>query len=101
MELKLNRNHVLHKMWIEPENFPTCIVVKPYPKEYLSEYFIKSVKFVLPCSTRNIHTIQYKNASEGGGDGPSQQERILYRNQKVRLGQEREKDSNFKDQEKK
>jgi hypothetical protein len=42
LELKLEENHVLHKMWIEqPENFPTCIVVKPYPKEEVQKYFKK------------------------------------------------------------
>ncbi|KDR08228.1 putative peptidyl-tRNA hydrolase PTRHD1 [Zootermopsis nevadensis] len=42
LELKLKEHHVLHKMWIEqPENFPTCIVVKPYPKEEVQKYFKK------------------------------------------------------------
>ena len=31
---KLKEAGVDHKLWIEqPENFPTCLAVKPYPKE--------------------------------------------------------------------
>ncbi|XP_063980773.1 putative peptidyl-tRNA hydrolase PTRHD1 isoform X3 [Diachasmimorpha longicaudata] len=31
---KLEESKVDHKLWIEqPENIPTCVVVKPYPKE--------------------------------------------------------------------
>ena len=31
-----------HKMWIEhPENFPTCIATKPYPKDEIQQYFKK------------------------------------------------------------
>ena len=31
-----------HKMWIEqPENFPTCIATKPYPKDEIQQYFTK------------------------------------------------------------
>ncbi|KAL3276540.1 hypothetical protein HHI36_011915 [Cryptolaemus montrouzieri] len=30
---KLEENDIKHKLWIEqPENIPTCLVVKPYPK---------------------------------------------------------------------
>ncbi|XP_069700153.1 putative peptidyl-tRNA hydrolase PTRHD1 [Periplaneta americana] len=42
LESKLKEHSVLHKMWIEqPENIPTCIVVKPYPKEEVQKYFKK------------------------------------------------------------
>ncbi|PSN57060.1 putative peptidyl-tRNA hydrolase PTRHD1 [Blattella germanica] len=42
LDEKLKENGILHKMWIEqPENFPTCIVVKPYPKEEVQQYFKK------------------------------------------------------------
>jgi len=41
-ESKLKEHSILHKIWIEqPENFPTCIVVKPYPKEEVQKYFKK------------------------------------------------------------
>ncbi|XP_072398232.1 putative peptidyl-tRNA hydrolase PTRHD1 [Diabrotica undecimpunctata] len=37
---KLEENSVKHKLWIEqPENIPTCLVVKPYPKEEIQKYF--------------------------------------------------------------
>ena len=42
---KLKEAGVDHKLWIEqPENFPTCLAVKPYPKEvglfiFLKDYF--------------------------------------------------------------
>lgn len=39
---KLIENDVKHKLWIEqPENIPTCLVVKPYPKEEIQKYFKK------------------------------------------------------------
>jgi peptidyl-tRNA hydrolase len=42
LESKLKENNILHKMWTEqPENFPTCIVVKPYRKEEVQKYFKK------------------------------------------------------------
>ncbi|GFG34966.1 hypothetical protein Cfor_09467 [Coptotermes formosanus] len=42
LESQLKENSVLHKMWIEqPEYFPTCIAVKPYPKEEVQKYFKK------------------------------------------------------------
>lgn len=42
LESKLKEDNILHKMWTEqPENFPTCIVVKPYPKEVVQKYFRK------------------------------------------------------------
>ena len=37
---KLKEAGVDHKLWIEqPENFPTCLAVKPYPKEVGLFYF--------------------------------------------------------------
>ena len=31
---KLKEASIDHKLWVEqPENFPTCLAVKPYPKE--------------------------------------------------------------------
>ncbi|KAF2894060.1 hypothetical protein ILUMI_12110 [Ignelater luminosus] len=39
---KLVENNVKHKLWIEqPENIPTCLVAKPYPKEEIQKYFKK------------------------------------------------------------
>ncbi|CAH1406726.1 unnamed protein product [Nezara viridula] len=39
---KLNENEIKHKLWIEqPENIPTCLVVKPYPKSDVQNYFKK------------------------------------------------------------
>ena len=33
---------VKHKLWIEqPENIPTCLVSKPYPKDDVHKYFKK------------------------------------------------------------
>ena len=38
----LIENGVDHKLWVEqPENFPTCIAVKPYPKADIQKYFKK------------------------------------------------------------
>uniref|UniRef100_A0A1B6E661 peptidyl-tRNA hydrolase n=1 Tax=Clastoptera arizonana TaxID=38151 RepID=A0A1B6E661_9HEMI len=38
----LTSNNIKHKLWIEqPENTPTCLVVKPYQKEDVKEYFVK------------------------------------------------------------
>lgn len=38
----LNENDIKHKLWIEqPENIPTCLVAKPYPKEEVQKYFKK------------------------------------------------------------
>ena len=40
---KLKEASVDHKLWVEqPENFPTCLAVKPYPKEV-------TVSFVYVC----------------------------------------------------
>lgn len=39
---KLEENNIKHKLWIEqPENIPTCLVAKPYPKEEVQRYFKK------------------------------------------------------------
>ena len=39
---KLKEAGIDHKLWIEqPENFPTCLAVKPYPKEVGLFYFHK------------------------------------------------------------
>ena len=40
--LKLKENNIDHKLWIEqPENIPTCLVAKPYPKTEIQSYFKK------------------------------------------------------------
>ncbi|KAI3929200.1 hypothetical protein MKX01_006436 [Papaver californicum] len=37
---KLTTNGIAHKLWIEqPENFPTCLATKPYPKSIVSSFF--------------------------------------------------------------
>ncbi|RZC56701.1 hypothetical protein C5167_015550 [Papaver somniferum] len=37
---KLTTNGIAHKLWIEqPENFPTCLATKPYPKSVVSSFF--------------------------------------------------------------
>jgi peptidyl-tRNA hydrolase len=42
LETKLIESGILHKMWIEqPENYPTCLVAKPYPKDDIQKYFKK------------------------------------------------------------
>uniref|UniRef100_A0A146LYL8 peptidyl-tRNA hydrolase n=3 Tax=Lygus hesperus TaxID=30085 RepID=A0A146LYL8_LYGHE len=39
---KLKENNIDHKLWMEqPENIPTCLVVKPYPKTEVQNYFKK------------------------------------------------------------
>lgn len=39
---KLLEANIKHKLWIEqPENIPTCLVAKPYPKEEVQKYFKK------------------------------------------------------------
>jgi peptidyl-tRNA hydrolase len=36
----LTTNGIQHKMWIEqPEDIPTCIATKPYPKADIQNYF--------------------------------------------------------------
>ncbi|KAK3921718.1 Putative peptidyl-tRNA hydrolase PTRHD1 [Frankliniella fusca] len=42
LSVKLEEGGVLHKLWVEqPENIPTCIAVKPHPKEEIQKYFKK------------------------------------------------------------
>merc|ERR1712226_943121 len=42
MAAKLEEGGVQHKLWIEqPEDVPTCLAVKPYPKEEVQKYFKK------------------------------------------------------------
>lgn len=37
---KLVEGAIDHKMWIEqPENYPTCLAVRPYPKAQVQHYF--------------------------------------------------------------
>ncbi|XP_052209449.1 uncharacterized protein LOC127812913 [Diospyros lotus] len=37
---KLTAGGIAHKLWIEqPENIPTCLATKPYPKSMVSSYF--------------------------------------------------------------
>lgn len=39
---KLTSGGIIHKLWIEqPENIPTCLATKPYPKSIVSPYFKK------------------------------------------------------------
>lgn len=38
----LNENNVKFKLWIEqPENIPTCLATKPYPKTEIERFFKK------------------------------------------------------------
>ncbi|XP_066581447.1 putative peptidyl-tRNA hydrolase PTRHD1 [Prorops nasuta] len=42
LDVNLTENGIQHKMWIEkPEDIPTCLVVKPYPKEDIQSFFKK------------------------------------------------------------
>jgi len=39
---KLKEGGIDHKLWIEqPEDFPTCLALKPYPKQEVQKYFKK------------------------------------------------------------
>ncbi|XAR71455.1 hypothetical protein NMG60_11028717 [Bertholletia excelsa] len=39
---KLTAGGIVHKLWIEqPENIPTCLATKPYPKSFVSSFFKK------------------------------------------------------------
>ncbi|KAL2922910.1 putative peptidyl-tRNA hydrolase PTRHD1, partial [Bienertia sinuspersici] len=39
---KLKSNGILHKLWTEqPENIPTCLATKAYPKSMVSPFFRK------------------------------------------------------------
>lgn len=36
---KLKENSIAHKLWIEqPENIPTCLAIKPYPKDEIKKF---------------------------------------------------------------
>ncbi|ESO09213.1 hypothetical protein HELRODRAFT_73817 [Helobdella robusta] len=38
----LTQNNIDHKLWVEqPENIPTCLALKPYPKEEVQKHFKK------------------------------------------------------------
>lgn len=40
LKTKLEENSIKHKLWIEqPENIPTCLAVRPYPKTNVQSYF--------------------------------------------------------------
>ncbi|XP_002156312.1 putative peptidyl-tRNA hydrolase PTRHD1 [Hydra vulgaris] len=44
LALLLKENNILHKVWTEqPENYPTCIALKPYPKDDVQQ-FVKKFK---------------------------------------------------------
>jgi len=37
---QLNENNIKHKLWTEqPENYPTCVATKPYPKSFVERFF--------------------------------------------------------------
>lgn len=39
---KLTESGIEHKLWVEqPEDFPTCLAVKPYPKTEVQKHFKK------------------------------------------------------------
>ncbi|XP_054015455.1 putative peptidyl-tRNA hydrolase PTRHD1 [Hylaeus anthracinus] len=39
---KLKSDDIDHKLWFEqPENIPTCLATKPYPKDKVKSYFKK------------------------------------------------------------
>lgn len=39
---KLEENNIAFKLWIEqPENYPTCLAIKPYPKDDVHKYVKK------------------------------------------------------------
>nr|CAD7194213.1 unnamed protein product [Timema douglasi] len=40
LQSQLKASEISHKLWIEqPENIPTCFVLKPYPKQDVQQYF--------------------------------------------------------------
>ena len=70
LEQKLLEANVDHKMWIEqPENFPTCLAVRPYPKEQVQKYFKKFKLFkdwkktIFSCNYRPTLTDEYTGKS--------------------------------------
>lgn len=51
---KLKENSIQHKLWIEqPENVPTCLAMKPYPKDQVKKFVgkFKLYKETLSAST--------------------------------------------------
>ena len=39
---KLKEGSVDHKLWVEqPENYPTCLATRPYPKQEVQHFFKK------------------------------------------------------------
>ncbi|XP_013192371.2 putative peptidyl-tRNA hydrolase PTRHD1 [Amyelois transitella] len=51
---KLKENSIDHKLWIEqPENIPTCLALKPYPKDQVKKYV---GKFKLYKATLSSHS---------------------------------------------
>lgn len=37
---KLEENKISHYLWIEqPENIPTCLALKPYPRAHVNPFF--------------------------------------------------------------
>ena len=52
---KLKEASVDHKLWVEqPENFPTCLAVKPYPKEVTVPCSICVFKVIFCSKCKNI-----------------------------------------------
>ena len=48
---KLTEAAIDHKLWIEqPENFPTCLAVKPYQKEVLTNQWNRFLYPILKCA---------------------------------------------------
>lgn len=42
LEVTLREAGIDHKLWIEqPENIPTCIATRPYPRSNVASYFKK------------------------------------------------------------
>jgi len=42
LHVKLTEAEIDHKLWIEqPENFPTCLAVRPYVKDEVQKHFKK------------------------------------------------------------
>jgi len=42
LHAKLTESSVDHKLWVEqPEDFPTCLAVRPYPKAEVQKHFKK------------------------------------------------------------
>ena len=58
---KLKEASVDHKLWVEqPENFPTCLAVKPYPKEVtvLCSICVSVFKVIFVASAKIFQEIQ-------------------------------------------